>query len=104
MATETNYETQHLSGEEARDKVRGLLKNFRSTMMVTHANGHLHSRPMGLHGNAGDFDGVLWFFTDRDGRKVEEINSDASISLIFQSDSDSDHLWIRTYDSTIWNT
>ena len=73
MANESNYESQRLSGDAALTKVRGLLKNFRSTMMVTTVNGKLHARPMGLQGAAAEFDGVLWFVTDRESGK--EVNS-----------------------------
>jgi general stress protein 26 len=92
MPTESGYETQHLSDEAAVTKVRQLLKHFRSTMMITAANGAPHARPMGLQGDAKDFGGVLWFFTDRNCRKVEEIKQNPSISLLFQSDSDSAYM------------
>ena len=85
---ESNNATQHLSGEAALTKVRDLLKNFRSAMMVTIVNGKLHSRPMGVQGKAEEFNGVLWFFSDRESGKIEEIEADAEMSLLFQSDSD----------------
>ncbi|MEP7365938.1 MAG: pyridoxamine 5'-phosphate oxidase family protein [Acidobacteriota bacterium] len=92
MQTESNYETLHMTGDEALIKVRDMLKHFRNTMMITSANGFPHSRPMGLQGKAEEFDGTLWFFTDRSSRKVEEIRRTASISLVFQSDSDSAYM------------
>jgi len=92
MGNESNYESQHLSGDAATDKVRSLLKFFRSTMMITAANGYPHSRPMGVQGKADEFEGTLWFFTDRDCRKVSEIKKDPSVSLMFQSDSDSAYM------------
>jgi len=92
MANESNYETLHLSGQEAIDKVRELLKHFRSAMMVTSRNGTIHSRPIGLQGEASDFDGVLWFFADRDSRKIAEIAIDSSLSLLFQNDDDSAYM------------
>ena len=82
---ESNYATQHLSGEAALTKVRDLLKNFRSAMMVTIMNGKLHSRPMEVQGKAEEFNGVLWFFSDRESGKIEEIKADAEMSLLFQS-------------------
>lgn len=92
MSKESNYETLHLSGDEALTKVRQLLKHFRSTMMITNAYAQLHSRPMGIQGEASQFQGTLWFFTDRNCRKVEEIKSNGAVSLIFQSDSDSAYM------------
>jgi general stress protein 26 len=101
VADESNYESQHLSGETALTKVRQLLKHFRSTMMVTTVNGKPHARPMGLHGKAEEFNGELWFYTDRECRKVEEIESEPSISLIFQSDSDSAYMHLYGRASVI---
>ncbi|MFN0102217.1 MAG: pyridoxamine 5'-phosphate oxidase family protein [Bryobacteraceae bacterium] len=92
MTSESNYETLHISGDEALTKVRQLLKHFRNAMMITTGNGSLHSRPMGLQGDADKFEGTLWFFTDRTSRKVEEIKLDPSISLLFQSDGDSAYM------------
>lgn len=93
MEAESNNETLHLEGDEALDKVRMLLKEFRSTMMITQGpGGTIHSRPMGLQGEAKNFYGTLWFFTDRNCRKVREIESNPSISLVFQSDSDSAYM------------
>lgn len=93
MEAESNYETLHLQGEEALEKVRSLLKEFRSTMMITHTpGGGIHSRPMGLQGEAKNFYGTLWFFTDRNCRKMEEIRANPAVSLVFQSDGDSAYM------------
>lgn len=92
MASESNYETQELSGEEAIAKVRTILKHFRNAMMVTSANGGAHSRPMGLQGDLDKFGGTLWFFTDRTSHKAVEIVKDPQVSLLFQNDSDHAYL------------
>lgn len=89
---ESNYNSQHLSGKDALDKVRALLKSFRTAMMVTNDGGSLHTRPMGVQGDAAEFNGALWFFTDRDSRKVRELEQDPRMSLIFQSDGDSAYM------------
>lgn len=92
MHNESNYETQHLEGDKALTKLRTLLKNFQTTMMVTVSNGTIHSRPMGVQGEADDFAGTLWFFSDRHCRKTEEILRHPDISLIFQNDKDHAYL------------
>ena len=89
MEKESNYEPHHLTGNEALEKVRYILKHFRNTMMISSAGGTIHSRPMGLQGKAEEFEGTLWFFTDRDCRKVDEIEKNPAISLLFQSDDKS---------------
>jgi general stress protein 26 len=89
---ESNYDTQHLSGDEALEKVRQLLKHFRNAMMITSADGRPHSRPMGLQGKADEFEGQLWFFTDRTSRTVEEIETESAVSLTFQNDGASAYM------------
>lgn len=85
-------QTQHLSGEDALQKVRELLKHFKSTMMITMDGGALNTRPMGLHGDADDFQGELWFITDRTSRKVDEIERDSPVTLVFQDDGKSAYM------------
>ncbi|BDC48166.1 general stress protein [Bryobacterales bacterium F-183] len=95
MEAESNYETLHLQGQEALDKVRSLLKEFRSTMLITKALGadrDIHSRPMGVQGDPDKFVGTLWFFTDRNCQKVREIQANPAVSLVFQSDSDNAYM------------
>ena len=77
---------EHLSGVEATEKVRSLLKYYRSTMLTTVVGHEIHTRPMGLQGKTEDFDGTLWFFADDRSRKVRDIAGGAVTSLIFQSD------------------
>jgi general stress protein 26 len=82
-----------LSGDSAFAKVRALLPQFKSAMMVTHApNGDLHVRPLALQGDLSGFGGVLWFFTDERSRKVEEAAEGLPVSLICQSDEHSAYL------------
>ena len=53
---------QELSGDEAIGKVRALLPQFRSAMLVTLAtDGGLHARPLAPTGDPAAFAGVLWF-------------------------------------------
>jgi general stress protein 26 len=85
-------DTKHLSGDAAIEKVRSLLKHFRSTMMVTiGTNGSVHARPMGIQGDSEKFGGTLWFFTDKNSGKIQEVSSGPT-SLVFQSDSASAYL------------
>ena len=101
MVNDVNTEIQHLTGQEALNKVRDLLRHFRSTMMVTTVNGKPHARPMTLYGSADQFDGDIWFFTDRECRKVEEIEAEPSVSLIFQSNSDNTFMHLSGQASVI---
>jgi general stress protein 26 len=76
---------EHLSGVEATEKVRSLLKHYRSTMLTTMVGHEVHTRPIGLQGKAEEFDGILWFFADDRSRNVRDIGEGAVTSLIFES-------------------
>ncbi len=57
-------------------KLVELVKDIRVAMMTTHSpdGGKLHSRPMYTHKiDAAKFDGTLWFMTDIDSPKIEEL-------------------------------
>ena len=79
-----------ISGDVAFEKVRSLLPQFQSAMMVTRtSNGGLHVRPLALQGDLVRFGGVLWFFTDERSRKVQELANAVPVSIICQSDQHS---------------
>ncbi len=93
METKSVDSKDQLSGDAAIKKVRALLPQFKSAMMVTHAsNGDLHVRPLALQGDLSTFGGVLWFFTDERSRKVQESAGGAPVSIICQSDQESAYL------------
>ena len=79
-------EKEQLSGQEALTKLRDLLEHFPIAFMVTLAEGHAHARPVGVTGKDEEFDGTLWFITDRRSHKIAEIEAGAETSLIFQND------------------
>ena len=72
--------------DEAREKVRELVKDTRIAMLTTvDADGRLVSRPMGVQ--EVEFDGDLWFFADESSAKVDEIVHDAQVNVSFSSAS-----------------
>src|SRR6186997_1651248 len=79
-------EKEQLSGDAALTKLRELLAHFPIAFMVTISAGHAHARPIGVTGKSEEFDGTLWFITDRRSHKVEEIADGAETTLIFQND------------------
>jgi len=92
--TERNEIDEHLEGEAAIAKARELLPSFRTAMLVTRSSdgSELHMRPLGMVGDPSVFGGTLWFFTDDRSRKVQEIQRESSVSLVFQNDQDSRYL------------
>ncbi|WP_375416132.1 pyridoxamine 5'-phosphate oxidase family protein [uncultured Hymenobacter sp.] len=56
------------------------IKDIKIAMMTTIENGNeLHSRPM--YTNTPEDDGTLWFFTEQDSSKVQEVQQDRHINL-----------------------
>ncbi|MHB2169774.1 pyridoxamine 5'-phosphate oxidase family protein [Alsobacter sp. R-9] len=69
----------------ARDKVVELVTGIRVAMMATRgASGTLHARPMATA--EAPFDGDLWFFTDVNSPKVEEIARDPQVLLAYSDE------------------
>jgi general stress protein 26 len=63
------------------------IKDIRIAMMTTIENGsELHSRPM--YTNTPDEDGTLWFFTEQDSSKVNEVQQDRHVSLGYSKPED----------------
>lgn len=63
-------------------KMAGLMKDVRIAMLTTVAeDGALHSRPMALQ--EVEFDGDLWFFTERNSRKALQVQQHAYAGVTF---------------------
>ena len=80
-----------MSKLEGFDKVRELIDENRTCMMVTNdRDGELRSRPMGTAGVRDD--GTIWFFTDRYSGKMNEIRNDHSVNLAYAQPSSNNYL------------
>jgi general stress protein 26 len=74
---------------EAKDKLLSLLKDAHIGMMATTGpDGRMHARPMGT--NHVEFDGDLWFLTDRHSGKIDDIERDATV-LVTYADTSEQH-------------
>ena len=66
------------------EKVAKLAKDIRIGMLTTiDADGHFISRPMAQQ--EVEFDGDLWFFAERDSRKVAHINANPHVGVTLTS-------------------
>ncbi len=100
-----------LSRAESIYKVRELLQDMRICMLTTvQADGSLHSRPMALQ--QVQFDGDLWFFTQRSSGKAFEVAAKRSVSVTAQSADLKSFLALRGYgymvvdeakNAALWN-
>lgn len=71
---------QHGQNDPNAKKLYELIKDVKIAMMTTvDSNGKLHTRPM--HSHEADEHGDLWFFTQIDSAKIQEISRDTDVSL-----------------------
>jgi general stress protein 26 len=70
-------------------KLASAIRDIKFTMFTTVAeDGSLFSRPMAtLKIDENNFDGTLWFFTDRDSPKVNDVSIDGHINLAYAEPS-----------------
>lgn len=86
LAAEIKARVAAEDSDGTRAHLLALVKQFHVGMLVTKApDGAIHARPMAVADL--DADGNLWFVTDQDSAKVEEIASDQDVSVLFQSDA-----------------
>lgn len=71
-----------MTDHEAKAKIWSMIKDIKAAMLVTHAGeGHMHARPMVATHH--EFDGALWFFTDRRSHKIDEIDDNPRVLLAY---------------------
>ena len=92
---------EELSGNEALEKLRELLADFPIAFMTTIVNGRAHARPLGVVGKPEEFDGTLWFITDRRSRKIGQINDGAETTLSFQNDERGAYAHMRGHATVV---
>ena len=83
-----------LGGNEAREKIAGLIKGIHICMMTTVAkDGSIDARPMAVQNEP--FDGTVWFLTRSTSEKVDEVEKDRHVTLTFAEPSDSKFLTLK---------
>jgi general stress protein 26 len=86
--------------DEARNKVLSLLKDVRIAMMATRGeDGRMHSRPMAT--NTVEFDGHLWFFTDRASPKIEDLRRDSEVLLTYSDESRQNYVSVTGHGEVV---
>jgi general stress protein 26 len=72
---------KNLSNEEAVKKFKKLVNDINVCMFITNNNEQGHTRPMATI--EVEENGTLWFFTDLRSVKVEEVNKDHIVHLVY---------------------
>jgi general stress protein 26 len=77
----------HGANAESIARLRELIKGIKFAMLTTvEPDGTLRSRPMTVQET--EFDGDLWFFTEADAPKVDEIQHDRQVNVAFAAPDD----------------
>jgi general stress protein 26 len=87
------------SRQQEIEKVAELIKDIDFAMMTTFDGAALHSRPMSTRRQP--FDGTLWFFTEIDSPKVQEIRANPIISLAYSDPGSNNYVSISGTASVI---
>ena len=72
------------------EKLKGLIEGIDFCMLTTIDSGNLRSRPMSTQ--QFEFDGDLWFFTNDDTHKVEEIQKDDRVNVAYSKPDDNTYV------------
>ena len=73
---------EQMTHEQVVAKIGSLTKGIRFAMLTTmDQSGQLHARPMATQDL--DFDGTLWFFTQRDSEKVDEFQRTPNVNVAY---------------------
>lgn len=81
--------------QEMRQKVWEMIKDIRTSTMVTKsASGSLGARPMHAQ-QAEKYDGVLWFFTSDRTAKVQDIEANEDVLLVYAEPEDQNYVNIN---------
>lgn len=68
---------------ESVETIKKLIDGIHTCMVATHtSDGGIVSRPMGVQDK--DFDGDLWFMTNRDSDLVEQITANPQVNVAFE--------------------
>jgi general stress protein 26 len=84
-----------LTGAEGLKKIGELIKDIRIAMLTTAApDGSFDSRPMATQ-KTDEFDGTVWFLTQAESGKLEEIRDDSNVSLIYADSGDAKYVTVK---------
>jgi len=87
-------EARELTGPEGLKKIGSLISEIRFAMLTTVAqDGTFDSRPMATQKK--EFDGVIWFLTANDSRKVDEIAADSHVGLMYADPKDQKYVTVK---------
>jgi general stress protein 26 len=80
----TDHDTDRASHDDRQQKVRDLIRSTRLAMLTsTDPDGRLISKPMATQDV--DFDGTVWFISERDSHKTRNITLNPQVNVAYAS-------------------
>ncbi len=102
--------TEHTHSENVK-QLGEMIKDIKFAMLTTtEADGTLRSRPMATQET--EFDGTLWFFTNADAPKVDEVQQHQQVNVSYAEPKDQKYISVsgiaelvrdRNYIEQFWN-
>jgi general stress protein 26 len=87
-------ELKQMSGKAGLEKIGSLIQDIRIAMLTTISkDGSFDSRPMATQKT--EFDGTVWFLTRRESEKVQEIENDSHVALLYADPSNSKYVSMK---------
>jgi general stress protein 26 len=84
-------DTTHTSHADGVKRIAEIIKDLRMAMLVTiDERGLPNSRPMATQGE--DFNGTVWFFTDRNSPKVRDVANNPSVNVVYMKSAQESYL------------
>ena len=74
-------DTKNLGQQDALKEIKSLVEEIKTCMFCTYRSDKLKSRPMSVQ--KVDEEGNLWFLSDRNSDKNQEIKTDGNVELLF---------------------
>lgn len=76
---------------DERKKIWDLIRDARVAMLTSEDDGRLRSRPMVASQNNFD-DGCLWFFTQKNSPKAEQVESEHQVNVAYANTADNSYV------------
>ena len=74
-------DVKNLTGTQAIKRMAELAEDIKNCMLCTYEDGTLYSRPMSTQ--KADEEGNIWFISDKDSRKNQQLANDNRVELIY---------------------
>jgi len=84
-----------MSSREHKEKIWNYIEDIKVGMLVTEDGDDLRARPM--HIVQDEYDGTIWFFTQKSAEKISEVRDTHKVGLTFSDQNDGVYISLSGY-------